>query len=177
MQVPSPGREDPLEEGVAPHSSIPAWRIPWTEEPGGLQSVHRATESDTIKLTQQQPPHSTLPGAQPQWSHVQWLPSQRERSLPPTSLCSSKTDLGDIHSDQEGADPSPDRAVTSTGGRPRSTSHTPHQWDSGQDTQQHLYYKSRPCTKHDRPTRATTQGGSHTRKKKPSKTTVSNCFS
>ena len=33
------GREDPLEEGVATHSSILAWRIPWTEEPGGLQSM------------------------------------------------------------------------------------------------------------------------------------------
>ena len=31
--------EDPLEEGVATHSSILAWRIPWTEEPGGLQSM------------------------------------------------------------------------------------------------------------------------------------------
>ena len=31
--------EDPLEEGVAAHSSIFAWRIPWTEEPGGLQSL------------------------------------------------------------------------------------------------------------------------------------------
>ena len=31
--------EDPLEEGMATHSSIPAWRIPWTEEPGGLQSM------------------------------------------------------------------------------------------------------------------------------------------
>ena len=31
--------EDPLEEGMAAHSSILAWRIPWTEEPGGLQSV------------------------------------------------------------------------------------------------------------------------------------------
>ena len=37
--VRSPGREDPLEEATAPHSSIPAWRIPWTEEPGGLQSM------------------------------------------------------------------------------------------------------------------------------------------
>ena len=33
------GREDPLEKGTATHSSIPAWRIPWTEEPGGLQSL------------------------------------------------------------------------------------------------------------------------------------------
>ena len=31
-----PGSEDPLEEGMASHSSIVAWRIPWTEEPGGL---------------------------------------------------------------------------------------------------------------------------------------------
>ena len=39
MQVRFPGREDPLEEGRATHSSIPAWRIPWTEEPRGLQSM------------------------------------------------------------------------------------------------------------------------------------------
>ena len=37
--VRSLGWEDPLEEGMAIHSSILAWRIPWTEEPGGLQSV------------------------------------------------------------------------------------------------------------------------------------------
>ena len=34
-----PGQEDPLEKGMASHSSILAWRIPWTEEPGGLQSM------------------------------------------------------------------------------------------------------------------------------------------
>ena len=34
-----PGWEDLLEDGLATHSSIPAWRIPWTEEPGGLQSM------------------------------------------------------------------------------------------------------------------------------------------
>ena len=38
-QVRSLGREDPLEEGIATHSSIFASRIPWTEEPGGLQSL------------------------------------------------------------------------------------------------------------------------------------------
>ena len=37
-QVPSLGREDPLEERMAPHSSTLAWKIPWMEEPGGLQS-------------------------------------------------------------------------------------------------------------------------------------------
>ena len=38
-RVRSPGQEDPLEEGMATHSSILAWRIPWTEEPGGLESM------------------------------------------------------------------------------------------------------------------------------------------
>ena len=37
--VRSLGLEDPLEESMATHSSILAWRIPWTEEPGGLQSM------------------------------------------------------------------------------------------------------------------------------------------
>jgi len=37
--VPSLGWEDSLEEGMATHSSILAWRIPWIEEPGGLQSL------------------------------------------------------------------------------------------------------------------------------------------
>ena len=38
-QVQSLGPEDPLEEEMATHSSILAWRIPWAEEPGGLQSI------------------------------------------------------------------------------------------------------------------------------------------
>ena len=38
-QVQSLGQEDPLEKGMATHSSILAWRIPWTEEPSGLQSM------------------------------------------------------------------------------------------------------------------------------------------
>ena len=44
-QVQSLGWEDPLEKEMATHSSILAWRIPWTEEPGRLQSV-RLRESD-----------------------------------------------------------------------------------------------------------------------------------
>ena len=39
MQVQSLGWEDPLEEGLATHACVLAWRIPWTEEPGGLQSM------------------------------------------------------------------------------------------------------------------------------------------
>ena len=43
--VPSPGGEDPLEEGMVTHSGISAWRSPWTEEPGGLPSM--ASQSQT----------------------------------------------------------------------------------------------------------------------------------
>ena len=39
MWVQSLVRDDPLEEGMATYSSILAWRIPWTKEPGGLQSM------------------------------------------------------------------------------------------------------------------------------------------
>ena len=39
MGVPSLGQEDPLEKGMATPSNSLAWRIPWTEEPGGLQSM------------------------------------------------------------------------------------------------------------------------------------------
>ena len=39
MWVPSLGQEDPLEEEMATRYNIPAWRIPWMEEPGGLQSM------------------------------------------------------------------------------------------------------------------------------------------
>ena len=45
MQVWSLGQKDPLEEKMAPHSRILAWKIPWTEEPGGLQSM-QLQESD-----------------------------------------------------------------------------------------------------------------------------------
>ena len=46
----SQGWEDPLEEEMAPHSSTVVWKIPWSEEPGGLQSWGRK-ESDTTEHT------------------------------------------------------------------------------------------------------------------------------
>ena len=49
-QVPSLGGEDPLEKGMATHSNIPAWRIPWTEKPVGLQSKG-CKELDTTEGT------------------------------------------------------------------------------------------------------------------------------
>ena len=47
--VQSLSQEDPLDEGMATHASILAWRIPWKEEPGGLQSMGVA-ELDTTEL-------------------------------------------------------------------------------------------------------------------------------
>ena len=58
MQVRSLGQEDPLEEGMATHSSIHAWRIPWTEEPDRLQSIGRK-ESEMTEVTQQACRHGT----------------------------------------------------------------------------------------------------------------------
>ena len=52
IQVQSLGWEDSLEKGMAAHSSIFAWRIPWTEEPGRLHTIHRINqESDTTDVT------------------------------------------------------------------------------------------------------------------------------
>ena len=45
------GQEDPLEKGVATHSRILAWRIPWTEEPGGIQSF--GSQRDMTEVTHQ----------------------------------------------------------------------------------------------------------------------------
>ena len=49
-----PGQEDPLEEEMATHSSILAWEIPWTEEPGGLSMGSQRLRHDLV--TKQQPP-------------------------------------------------------------------------------------------------------------------------
>ena len=47
--IQSLGQEDPLEKGMATHSNILAWRIPWTEEPGRLYSPWGGKESDTTE--------------------------------------------------------------------------------------------------------------------------------
>ena len=51
-QIQSLGQEDPLEKGMATHSSILAWRIPRTGEPGGLQSMGLQRVDMTERLTQ-----------------------------------------------------------------------------------------------------------------------------
>ena len=50
MWVQSLGWEDLMEKGMATHSSILVWKIPWTEEPGGLH-VHRVAELDMTEVT------------------------------------------------------------------------------------------------------------------------------
>ena len=55
MKVESLGQEDPPEEGMATHSSIPAWRIPWTVEPGGLQFIG----SQRVRHDGRDRPHGT----------------------------------------------------------------------------------------------------------------------
>ena len=58
--VPSMDREDRLEEGVAIHSSILAWRIPWTEEPGGLQSMGSQRVGHDLVIFLQKPSRDFL---------------------------------------------------------------------------------------------------------------------
>ena len=58
--VQSLGWEDTLEEGMATHSNILAWRIPWTEEPGRLQS-QGYTESDRTEAAKLQQQHGDMP--------------------------------------------------------------------------------------------------------------------
>ena len=53
-QVRSLGWEDPLEKEMAAHSSILAWEIPWTEEPGGLQSMESQRVGQDLATKQQQ---------------------------------------------------------------------------------------------------------------------------
>ena len=50
-QLQSLGKEEPLEKGMVTHSSIPAWRIPWTKEPDRLQSMGRKESDTTEQLT------------------------------------------------------------------------------------------------------------------------------
>ena len=51
MMVPSQNRKDPLEKAMAAHSSILAWRIPWTEEPGGPQSMGSQSQTQLNSYT------------------------------------------------------------------------------------------------------------------------------
>ena len=70
-------QEDPLAEGMAPHSSILAWRIPWTEEPGRLQS-EGFEESDTTKqLSTRTRTHTHI--QQGNYTMISWVYPRNER--------------------------------------------------------------------------------------------------
>ena len=72
-QFRSLGRDGPLEKGKTTHSSILAWRIPWTEEPGGPQSagLHRVGHDERLTHTHGNPVFGFLENHQtfPQWLH------------------------------------------------------------------------------------------------------------
>ena len=60
MCVQALGQEDPLDEVMATHSSIVAWRIPWTEEPGGLKFTELQSQTRLKQLSTGTPaPHTT----------------------------------------------------------------------------------------------------------------------
>ena len=53
IRLRSPGQKDPLEKKMSAHSSVLAWRIPWTEEPGGLESVRLQSQTCLQQLSTQ----------------------------------------------------------------------------------------------------------------------------
>ena len=73
IRVPSLGWEDPLKEGMTSHSSTLAWRIPWIEEPGGLQSIglQKVVQVWATEQQQQNPnPNGLLSCSESSWGYV-----------------------------------------------------------------------------------------------------------
>ena len=87
MQVQSLGWKDPLEKEMATHSSIFAWEIPWTEEPGGLRSMglQRANSlHDLVTIQQQSSKHYALSfkkQQQQQQTHTHYFFNKRKKSI------------------------------------------------------------------------------------------------
>ena len=75
-RVPFLGRDNPLEKGEATYTSILAWRIPWTEEPGGLQS-EGFEESDTTEATEYTHAHTHI--QQGNYTMISWVYPRNER--------------------------------------------------------------------------------------------------
>ena len=80
MQVRSLDQKDPLEEEMANHSSILGWKIPRTEEPGGLQSMGSQKESDTTEHTHTHTPTPTYRDLYKQYT-AQISKSKRVRAI------------------------------------------------------------------------------------------------
>ena len=84
------GREDPLEEGMATHSSILAWRIPWTEEPDGLQSMGLKESDTTERLSKSTHIQVHSPTVEQRAVSLVWLPpsvSTVSIHSPPAAPC------------------------------------------------------------------------------------------
>ena len=86
------GREDPLKKGMATHSSILAWRIPWTEKPGGLQSmVRQRVGHDWVTFTFQTALVAHRSSLHTRSSHSSFLhPTQRVLFSPSSSTSRPK---------------------------------------------------------------------------------------
>ena len=87
--VQSLGWEDPLEKEMADHSSFLAWEVPWTEEPGQLESMARGSQRVRCNLASKQPKHALW-----KYEHNQWLflllskvPSSPSVTSPSLSPC------------------------------------------------------------------------------------------
>ena len=88
--VGSLGRKDPLEKEMATHSGILAWEIPWTEEPGGLQSVLLCSVTKSCNPMDCSPPGFPIPHCLPEFAQtrVHWVSDAIQPSYPlsPSSL-------------------------------------------------------------------------------------------
>ena len=84
-----PGSGRPLEKEMATHSSILAWRIPWTEEPGGLHTVHGVTRVEHGLVTKPPPPARTLRSRErrtPLESQLGHIPARPPPDPAPTTI-------------------------------------------------------------------------------------------
>ena len=106
-QVQSLGREDPLEEGMATYSSILAWRIPWTEEPGGLQSMglHRVGHDCVTNPWVQEKQGGKLGVSVGEERSIQNPPGDRQRVLKARCLLLRAALLGGFSRARGGPEP------------------------------------------------------------------------
>ena len=101
-----PGLEDPLEKGMAAYSSILAWRIPWTEEPGGLQSTGSQELNTTERLTHHRHGARQVPHSHPcalAGSFVRQLPTLPPPNATPLGVRASTCGFEDTSGPQKAA--------------------------------------------------------------------------
>ena len=90
-QVRSLGWKDPLEKGMATHSSIPAWESPWMEEPGGLQSMgsqkSQTRLSDQVHSTTHMGVSYTFPSTKTTKSMTDWYKMNSNMAIKEEPVC------------------------------------------------------------------------------------------